>query len=78
MAFLNKPWRWRDFALPSFEPAPLQFEAEFDEPLSTSAPQAGQLREPAGRHLCAVQDSRPVDAAAELRQALSQLRRSLR
>ena len=78
MTFLHKPWRRRDFALPSFEPAPLEFEAEFGEPLARSAPDTGQHRAPVERHLRAVQDSRPVDAAAELRQALSQLRRSLR
>jgi hypothetical protein len=78
MAFLHTPWRRRHFALPSFDPSPLEFGPEFDEPPARSAPQAGQLREPAGRHLCAMQDSRPLDAAAELRQALSQLRRSLR
>lgn len=77
MTFLHRPWHRRHFALPSFEPAPLEFEAEFGEPLAHSAPEAGQLRAPTERHLRAVQDSRPVDAADELRQALSQLRRSL-
>lgn len=78
MGFLHRPWPRRDFALPSFDPAPLEFGAEFDEPQTRSAPEAGQLRAPAERRLRAVQDIRPVDAATELRQALSQLRRSLR
>lgn len=78
MTFLHKPWHRRGFSLASFELAPLEFEAEFDEPLADSAPAAGELRAPAGRHLRVVHDSRTIDAAAELRQALSQLRRSLR
>lgn len=77
MKFLHKRWSRRGFALPSFEPAPLEFEAELDEPLTRSALEAGQLGAPTERHLRAVQDSRPVDAAAELRQALFQIRRSL-
>lgn len=78
MGFLHRPWPRRDFALPSFDPAPLEFEAEFAEPQTRSAPEGGQLRAPAGRRLRAVQDIRPIDAVAELRLALSQLRRSLR
>lgn len=78
MTFLHKPWHRRGFSLASFELAPLEFEAESDEPLARSAHDAGHHRAPAERHLCAVQEGGPIDAAAELRQALAQVRRSLR
>lgn len=77
MTFGHWPWIRRDFALPSFEPASLEFE-ELEERLSDPAADAGELRAPASGHTCAVGDTvPPIDAAAELRQALSEIRRSL-
>lgn len=79
MAFVHRSWLRRDFTLPSFEPTPLEFEPEADELSADPAPEAGGLRRPTSeRRLHAVEQGPTIDAATELRQALSQLRRSLR
>lgn len=63
MAFPRTPWHRRGFSLPRFELAPLEFAADAVE---------------LDRNLHSVQDrGRPIDAAAELSQALTELRRSL-
>lgn len=78
MAFVHRPWLRRDFALPTFEPAPLEFEPEADERSADPALEAGGLRHPRSeRRLHAVEQGATIDAAAELRQALQELRRSL-
>lgn len=78
MAFVHRAWLRRDFALPAFEPAPLEFEPEADEPAADPEPQPGRLARPTSeRRLHSVKHGRAIDAAAELRQALQELRRSL-
>lgn len=78
MAFLHRSWLRRDFALPTFEPAPLEFEPEADEPSADPASEADGFPQPRSEHrLQAEEQGATIDAAAELRQALFELRRSL-
>jgi len=93
MRFLSRLLYRQSFAIPPFEPVPFEFEEMDEllldrvadsmnagskpTPPGFSAETPGELRERIEIHLGNGRASPPVDAADELRHALSDIRRSL-